>query len=230
MPEYNVNVQCEWCGCSFSAPARYVARGQGRFCSLSCAGLHASYMRTGPKSEPTRWAVCPTCGEAFTRHGAQKYCSDRCCGIALIPHYTGPTTQPCRYCGKDFYSEEAGPRWYCSLAHRKAAWRTTDSYKDTHHRAKVRRRLKTKQAEGSHTQAEWRAKLAEYGGLCAYGCGRKATSRDHIIALANGGTDYIGNIVPACHTCNSYKSDSAPDAALVPHKQGQMALAAVFLR
>lgn len=41
---------------------------------------------------------------------------------------------------------------------------------------------------------------------CAY-CGREATEVDHIIAIANGGTNEPSNLVAACKPCNGRKSD-----------------------
>ncbi len=48
------------------------------------------------------------------------------------------------------------------------------------------------------------------GGLCAYGCGRKATTLDHAEAVAKGGTARPGYMVPACSPCNSSKKDQDP--------------------
>ena len=42
---------------------------------------------------------------------------------------------------------------------------------------------------------------------CFY-CGTKERiTIDHVIAIARGGTDSIGNLVPACKSCNSQKRD-----------------------
>jgi 5-methylcytosine-specific restriction endonuclease McrA len=56
---------------------------------------------------------------------------------------------------------------------------------------------------------EWAAKLADYGGCCAY-CGDAATERDHIVPLARGGTHTLDNLVPACGPCNRVKHDQLP--------------------
>lgn len=42
---------------------------------------------------------------------------------------------------------------------------------------------------------------------CAYGCGRRASSIDHILPRSRGGTNRADNLVPACSTCNSSKLD-----------------------
>lgn len=52
--------------------------------------------------------------------------------------------------------------------------------------------------------------LAATGGLCAYDCGRPATTMDHVIPVANGGDTSPGNMVPACVSCNSSKKDRDP--------------------
>lgn len=56
----------------------------------------------------------------------------------------------------------------------------------------------------------WRQRQEEFGGLCAYGCGRAGTTRDHVIPIKLGGLTTPGNIVPACPTCNSSKRASDP--------------------
>jgi len=56
-----------------------------------------------------------------------------------------------------------------------------------------------------HTNEEWEDKKQEYDNKCFY-CG-KATklTKDHVIPIILGGSDDIGNIVPACGHCNSKK-------------------------
>lgn len=48
------------------------------------------------------------------------------------------------------------------------------------------------------------------GGLCAYSCGRPATTLDHVIPVADGGVSGPGLMVPACGPCNSAKRDGDP--------------------
>ena len=64
-----------------------------------------------------------------------------------------------------------------------------------------RRRL----AAGRFTAAQWRELLAVWSHTCAYcGMGGRLTV-DHRVPLSRGGSNDIGNILPACHGCNSTK-------------------------
>lgn len=51
----------------------------------------------------------------------------------------------------------------------------------------------------------------KYDGKCAY-CGREIDYKDmqvdHFIPQAQGGTDDISNLMPACRMCNHYKRDN----------------------
>jgi 5-methylcytosine-specific restriction endonuclease McrA len=72
---------------------------------------------------------------------------------------------------------------------------------------KCRRRRDTlKRNGGSHTEAEWHALRQHYGGRCAK-CGHEgALTKDHIIPVARGGTDFITNLQPLCMHCNREKA------------------------
>ncbi len=64
-----------------------------------------------------------------------------------------------------------------------------------------------KHAKGSHTLEEYNEKVERFGGLCVYCNKNKGDTKDHIIPLSKGGTNFIDNIVPACRSCNSSKRD-----------------------
>lgn len=54
-----------------------------------------------------------------------------------------------------------------------------------------------------------------FQGHCAYcGCAIRYEDMqvDHIIAKRRGGTDEIGNLFPACRSCNHYKSTQSIEA------------------
>lgn len=69
----------------------------------------------------------------------------------------------------------------------------------------ARKRAKRRRAKGSHTWAEWRAVCRKRRWRCAH-CGkRRKLTRDHVVPLCKGGTDYISNVQPLCGQCNSKK-------------------------
>jgi 5-methylcytosine-specific restriction endonuclease McrA len=71
--------------------------------------------------------------------------------------------------------------------------------------AENKRRILKLNAEGSHTLAEWKAIVERQGGVCA-ACGfEKKLTRDHIVPLSKGGSDYATNIQGLCGPCNSRK-------------------------
>lgn len=51
------------------------------------------------------------------------------------------------------------------------------------------------------------AKWRKQGRRCTY-CGGSCESIDHVIPLARGGTNYEGNLVPCCLSCNGSKCAS----------------------
>lgn len=77
------------------------------------------------------------------------------------------------------------------------------------------RYYKRKNAKGFHTFEEWETLKKEYNYCCAM-CGMQEPftdqyfqylTEDHIIPLTKNGTNYIDNIQPLCHRCNSIKSN-----------------------
>lgn len=74
--------------------------------------------------------------------------------------------------------------------------------------------LHTKQREAARAQRKsslyWDAEyirnrkaILDGNPQCHWGCGQLATTADHVIPLARGGSHDITNLVPACLPCNS---------------------------
>jgi 5-methylcytosine-specific restriction protein A len=77
--------------------------------------------------------------------------------------------------------------------HTRAAQRQRDAYRGT-------------PAQRGYDRAYLAARrliLADGPHACAWRCGRVATTADHVIPLAKGGSNDPGNLVPACAPCNS---------------------------
>lgn len=76
----------------------------------------------------------------------------------------------------------------------------------------IERRARVRGAEGKFTEDQWLSKLEFYGYRCVYcnkGLSLKDATKDHKIPLVKGGTNWIANIAPACHQCNSGKCDTS---------------------
>lgn len=61
-------------------------------------------------------------------------------------------------------------------------------------------------APGCCSEKQAAARIAMYGGLCAY-CSATYEQLDHVIPLSRGGTNWPANLRPACARCNRSKSD-----------------------
>jgi 5-methylcytosine-specific restriction endonuclease McrA len=64
---------------------------------------------------------------------------------------------------------------------------------------------------GEFTPTEWNALLAEYDYSCGYCRSRENITVDHRTPISRGGTNTIANLIPACLSCNSRKSDRTED-------------------
>jgi 5-methylcytosine-specific restriction endonuclease McrA len=71
----------------------------------------------------------------------------------------------------------------------------------------ARRKALHARASGSFTDEQAAARVAFYGGICAYCRTRPHEHLDHVIPLSKGGTNWPANIRPACEWCNSSKGN-----------------------
>lgn len=146
--------------------------------------------------------------------------------------YKSSIEAKCNYCGKVFWETKGSynrkKRHFCSMgcyaAYRREimppeeqpTWRGGVSNTEAHRRwkkknpermafLKSRRYSREKGADGSHTFEEWVELQKAHKFRCAFCRKRKKLTRDHIIPLSEGGTDFIANIQPLCRNCNSQK-------------------------
>lgn len=187
--------------------ADFPARGPKLYCSAACRRTF-QYNRKflvcsrceGPREKNLRWCaackiemchrICERCGVEFQVHRPawkQSFCTQTCANNRTV-------TKVCK-CGKVFRTKLSARSTCgsCAAANRR-----------------LRKVLRRGGAGPTHTDKDWRRLLARYDGKCAYCLERPAEHRDHIIPISRGGTDAIGNIVPACGSCNSSKYDRLP--------------------
>lgn len=70
---------------------------------------------------------------------------------------------------------------------------------------KARYYARRREAEGSHTLSEWNELKIKFNNKCALCKEEKKLTKDHIVPISKGGSDYIVNIQPLCRNCNSKK-------------------------
>lgn len=61
-----------------------------------------------------------------------------------------------------------------------------------------------------YTDQQLKERYEQFSNCCSYCLKETKLFRDHFIPVSKGGSDCLGNIVPACLTCNSSKHDSDP--------------------
>lgn len=110
-------------------------------------------------------------------------------------------TQTCKQCGIEY-----------TRRNRNKGWCSTKCYGDSRViRADCDWGLQRGKRESSapgltkNGRDKLRAKWKRQQKPCEY-CGARADTVDHVIPLVRGGTNYEGNLVPACRRCNSSKS------------------------
>lgn len=163
-------------------------RSTKRFCSRHCVSA-AQYAREGDKMRRNAqaWRVANADrlrSESRLRH-VHRTCTE--CGESLPP---GSTARR-QLCSKKCYNAR-------SLRRDAAARRETDRRR--------RARLRAATVPGVSAR-DWEWLKRRHRGRCAY-CDRMAPlTMDHVVPLVRGGQHAIGNILPACHSCNASKRD-----------------------
>lgn len=90
-------------------------------------------------------------------------------------------------------------------------YRATAQGRDVFKAAYYRRKARVLQAHTAHfSAADLQSQFKLFKDRCVY-CGKASNlTVDHFIPLANGGSNCLSNIVPACFSCNASKQDSDP--------------------
>lgn len=101
-------------------------------------------------------------------------------------------------------------RWY--LKHRDERLEYARRYRREHpHKVRLalfRYRARFRSANGDATDEKIAARVAFFGGVCAY-CGGPFEHLDHAIAISRGGTNWPANLRPSCRRCNQMKNDKS---------------------
>lgn len=188
MPPQHGKRTCNVDGCD-----RPIGGNRRRYCSDQCANrgrngrrdlaaTRAYYRARSAANRARRHAddgrACAVCASSLAgMRGDARFCS-----------------QACRNLGQDRAKVNA-----YAAAYRKA------------HPDKIRAHQRTRdqrlrRAGGRITPRDWARLVSRYAGTCAY-CGVQPwTDVDHVIPVSRGGRHTIGNVLPACRSCNASKS------------------------
>jgi 5-methylcytosine-specific restriction endonuclease McrA len=72
------------------------------------------------------------------------------------------------------------------------------------------RKARLRGAEGRHTCREWLDICDRFGNKCAHCESTGPLTKDHIIPVCLGGSNYAANIQPLCMSCNCRKGKRMP--------------------
>lgn len=118
----------------------------------------------------------------------------------------------CRQCDAIKHNSEFYAKWKPGTPCRECLGKLGRKYRKanpdkTKHARKIRE-YRLRGASGSHTEQEWQDLKRRHSSSCLR-CGRQepeiTLTRDHVIPIVNGGSNYISNIQPLCFSCNSSK-------------------------
>lgn len=176
--------------------------------------------------------TCAQCGEPLptASRRSKVYCSKRCGNIAYKASGRGVTREKqreysrasykrhrvalllaigqrsCAECGAPLPESARLRRAYCS---RRCINQVSLRERRAERRASTeQRRLLLLGGENvGVSERDWLRLVARYQHRCAYCNERRPLTKDHVIPVSRGGRHAIGNILPACQSCNSSKRD-----------------------
>lgn len=181
---------------------------------------------------------CVLCSTEITTRGAKKYCSRNCfettkfgnnnrlgkkLSIETKKRISNKVTilwQDTVYAEKMRISHLGHKAWNKGLQGFRAGesshlWKggITEERKELNYYRELRRK-RLYESIGSHSLEEW-MKLKKLHLNRCLSCNKSEPeiklSRDHVIPLSKGGSDFISNIQPLCRSCNSKKHDKTID-------------------
>lgn len=95
---------------------------------------------------------------------------------------------------------------------RQTAWDALNRESKRESWRKWRARRQSNGAPATLSVAEWNTIKDAFDHGCAY-CGihSERLTQDHVMPVSRGGAHIMGNVVPACKSCNCRKSDKTPE-------------------
>lgn len=211
--------------CAFCSAPFTTTHPRKIYCQRKCAS-DAMNARHNPKKYVVHQPrPCGVCGEIYTPQRSDRlYCSGTCYGKATYAYTPTDNTRECNWCKRTF-SPVRSDAFLCSVTcrnywsylrdaekikQRAAAWSSANPGRRRLIAARNKAHRRGVEVAGYRiTDRDWLRLVWRYEGCCAH-CGAKTPNptMDHVIPLSRGGTHGIGNIVPACSSCNLSKNAS----------------------
>jgi len=173
--------------CAFCNTEIITTKPNKLYCCVECQ-KRAHYLRTYVRvprqlKMPLRVFVCAKCGSTDGRYGNSSYCKE--CDKASVKEYREKR-------------KEADPEWHAKERERLRVYSLDNPH--------VRTRREKRDGD-TLRKKDWEAILDTWGYRCAYCDSEGDMQKDHIIPYSKGGVMSVENIIPACPSCNSAKSN-----------------------
>ena len=162
-----------------------------------------------PKKIITETKNCETCNEAFlrpikfskTQWYKTRFCNKKCSGVWLSKIKLGMSAPWNSKPMSDDIKKKIS----------KAKTKRTPEYKKEYYNLKsLERYARLKGSEGRFTLKEWEELKCKHDFKCVH-CGKSEEeaklTKDHIVPITKGGSNWISNIQPLCQSCNSSKNN-----------------------
>jgi 5-methylcytosine-specific restriction endonuclease McrA len=164
-----------------------------RKANLLCGGGCGRLLWGGTTSLPT--PICRECRRTKAIEHSQRHRPDWKPRLAK---------KRCGWCADAFIAYDCTGKRYCSQSC--SARATNRRYRpDSDHRTKRRDREAAAPGLSGTARRKLLHKWLRQQRSCTY-CPQLASTVDHMVPLVRGGTNYEGNLVPACRRCNSSKA------------------------
>lgn len=124
-----------------------------------------------------------------------------------------PTTAACLDCGSQFRPTRTRDAWTrccsrrCDVSRRNREQRQRLGYIRNDNRTRRYARERAVIGLTRYQRDALRGRWKRAGRACFYCAERPCETVDHVVPLIRGGSNYEGNLVPACRPCNSSKRD-----------------------
>jgi 5-methylcytosine-specific restriction endonuclease McrA len=214
---------CEICGTRYTPKRR-----DSVCCSRACNGLRYNRLYAARKKEAEPARTCPGCQATFKAWRTdQKYCTAECgnrhrARRAIV--YADLTPRPCKRCDTVFTPKQSTSVFCSRLCSRRVTYARYRPQRIAYMKAWAKANPELRRAIAAQYKAtrrtweqlnpgsvgipskDWRKLVRHYHHRCAYCGGNEGgLHMDHVIPLSRGGRHAIGNVLPACQSCNLSK-------------------------